>query len=73
MEGLTLNKLEIINNVLSTIGKKHKMSVLVSKTIYSAMKRDIEKKRNKVAKETVELKGLEASFKQMKVVKLSKR
>ena len=49
------------------------MSVLVSKTIYSAMKRDIEKKRKKVAKENAELKGMEASFKQMKLMKLSKR
>lgn len=45
------------------------MSVLVSKTIYSAMKRDVVKKRAKVAKEIAQLKGMEATFKMMKVVK----
>ena len=45
------------------------MSVLVSKTIYSAMKRDIVKKRAKVAKEVAALKGMELTFKQMKVAK----
>lgn len=49
------------------------MSVLVSKTIYSAMKRDLAKKRAKVAKEAAELKGMEASFKQIKLMKLSSR
>lgn len=48
------------------------MSVLVSKTIHSAMKRDIVKKRAKVDKETKQLKEMETSFKQMKVIKLSK-
>lgn len=46
------------------------MSVMVSKTIHSAMKRDVEKKRKKVAKETSELKSMEASFSQMKVIKI---
>lgn len=49
------------------------MSVLVSKTIYSAMRRDIEKKRKKVAKEVTQLKAMEESFKQFKVATLSKR
>lgn len=48
------------------------MSVLVSKGIYSAMKRDITKKRAKVAKEASQLKEMENSFKQMKVIKLAK-
>ena len=43
------------------------MSVMVSKSVFSMMK------RKKVAKETNELKSLEAAFKQVKVVKLSKR
>lgn len=45
------------------------MSLLVSKSIYSAMKRDIVKKRAKVAKEVAQLKGMEATFKQMKIAK----
>ena len=45
------------------------MSVIVSKTIYSAMKKDVIKKRAKVAKEAAQLKGMEATFKMMKVVK----
>ena len=45
------------------------MSVMVSKTVYGAVKRDLEKKRKKVAKETRELKDMEASFKQMKLIK----
>lgn len=49
------------------------MSVMVSKTIYSAMKRDLDKKRKKVAKEQNELKAMEDSFKQMKVFVLSKK
>lgn len=49
------------------------MSFAVSTTIYSAMKRDIEKKRKKVAKEVSELKAMESSFKQFKSMKLSKR
>lgn len=49
------------------------MSFAVSKSIHSAMKRDLEKKRKKVAKETFELKQLEATFKSVKIVKLSKR
>lgn len=49
------------------------MSVMVSKTVYSMMKRDIEKKRARAAKEVKQLKEMEASFKHMKVVKLTKR
>lgn len=48
------------------------MSVIVSKTIYSAVKRDLTKKRAIVAKHVAQLKNMEASFKQMKVIKLSK-
>lgn len=48
------------------------MSVIVSKTIFSAMKRDLIKKRAIVAKHAAQLKDMEASFKQMKVIKLSK-
>ncbi len=67
-----MNQLQLVNTVLSTIGEV-KMSVMVSKTVYSMMKRDIEKKRLKVSKEQKQLKDMEASFKQMKVAKLSKR
>ncbi len=49
------------------------MSVIVSKTVYSMMKRDIEKKRAKVDKEQKQLKEMETTFKLMKVQKLSKR
>ena len=38
------------------------MSVIVSKTIYSAMKRDIEKKRKKVANEIAALKEMEKNL-----------
>lgn len=47
--------------------------MLVSKTVYSFMKRDIEKKRAKVAKEVAQLKQMEDAFKKVKVAKLSKR
>ncbi len=43
--------------------------MIVSKTIHSAMKRDVEKKRKKVAKELSQLKQMEATFKQMKIAK----
>ena len=43
--------------------------MIVSKTIHSAMKRDVEKKRKKVDKETKQLKEMEATFKQMKIAK----
>lgn len=49
------------------------MSIVVSKTIFSAMKRDIEKKRKKVANEVAALKEMEKTFSQMKVAKLSRR
>jgi len=45
------------------------MSVLVSKTIYTAMKKSVDNKRKKVAKEVAQLKGMEATLKQMKVAK----
>lgn len=41
----------------------------VSKTLHSAMKRDLEKKRKRVAKEVAKLKELEATFKSMKIIK----
>lgn len=45
----------------------------VSKTVYSAIKKGVEKKRKKVAKEVAELKEMEDSLKQVRVLKLSKR
>lgn len=41
----------------------------VSKTVYSAIKRDVEKQRKKATKETEKLKALEASLKQLKILK----
>jgi len=47
--------------------------ITVSKTVHSAMKRDLEKKRKRVAKEINELKQMEAAFKSVKPIKLGKR
>lgn len=46
--------------------------IVVSQTLYSAAKRDLEKKRRKVAKENAELDEMEASFKMLAPVNLKK-
>lgn len=67
-----MNQIEICNQVLSTIGKV-KMSITVTKSVYSMMKRELEVKRKRVANENAELKALEATFKSVKVVSKRKR
>lgn len=50
--------------------KEFEMAAIgVSKTVYSAIKRDVEKQRKKATKETEKLKALEASLKQLKILK----
>lgn len=47
--------------------------MVVSQTVYSILKRDLEKKRKNHAKLTAELKALEASFSKIEVVNLRPR
>lgn len=49
------------------------MSFVVSKSVHSAMKRELDKLRSKAKKVNDELKAAETAFKSVKVQKLSKR
>ena len=49
------------------------MKIGVSKSVFSRMKADVDNKRKKVANEIAQLKQMEASLKQVRVLKMSKR
>lgn len=50
--------------------KEFKMaSIGVSKSVFSAMKRDLTKQQKKVQKEVARLKELETTFRQLKIIK----
>lgn len=49
------------------------MSITVSKTVYSMMKRDLDAKKKKLVKMQAEIAEIEKTFKSVKVIALRKR
>lgn len=69
MEGLTKSLKEYSKWFVQQQKEFEMAAIGVSKTVYSAIKRDVEKQRKKATKETEKLKALEASLKQLKILK----
>lgn len=65
-------KLRLVNAPLFNVGEKQ-MSITVSKTVYSMMKRDLDAKKKKLVKMQAEIAEIEKTFKSVKVIALRKR